>query len=109
MKIHLPRDILLVPDLDLHGEKTEQIRELEDWASQLCRSLEEYFRKAYYDVRMGTSTFKVFTSEPTTSDLAEGQLGLYGGYVYAMMNSTLYRTAMETPNSKNLICRITVS
>jgi len=94
MTINLPRDVMLVPDLDLIGEKTEQIRDLEHWLSQLCRSIEEYFKKAYYDISMGTVRHRVVSSVPAVGDLGEGEIVLYDNQVdtrriYTKMNGVL--------------------
>lgn len=94
MLINLPSDILLLPDLDLSGEKTEQIHELEDWLAQLCRSIEEYFKKVYYDISMGTIRHRIVSIVPVVGDLGEGEIVLYDNQVdtrriYTKMNGTL--------------------
>lgn len=94
MRIHLPNKIMLVPDLILPEEAGAQRDELQKWLSELCRSIEEYFRKAYFDISMGTSRFRITTSVPTTSTLEEGEIILYDNQVdtrriYTKMNGVV--------------------
>ena len=107
MKINLPTTVLLVPDFR-YGEGDGK-KELEKWLGQLCRSLEDYFKKAYWDISMGTSTFKVFSAEPTLNDLSEGQIGLSEGFLFTVQDGVMYRVKMTAINHKDLLCRVTVS
>lgn len=107
--INLPNDVLLPLDFKFSGEVEEDNKQLEKWLEELCRSIEEYFKKAYYDVSNGTSTFTVYTTEPTSSDLSEGQLAIYSNYLYTLKNNSLYRIEMTQVNGKNLSCEVTVT
>lgn len=48
MILNLPKDIMLPPDWKFKGEVTV---ELETFLAQLSRSIEEYFRETYFDVK----------------------------------------------------------
>ena len=109
MLINLPRTVMLLPDFEYSGEKTEQMKELENWLSDLCRSLEEYFKKANYDISMGTSAFTTQTREPVLSDLVNGQMCMWNGHIYVRMNDAMYRCKLELVRSKELVCRVTVT
>jgi len=85
---------MLVPDLILPETPEEQRDELQRWLAELCHSIEEYFRKAYLDVSMGTSRFRITASVPTTGDLEEGEILLYDNQIdtrriYTKMNGIL--------------------
>jgi hypothetical protein len=99
MNIHLPSDVMLLPDLRVSGEKSEQIEEIENWLVQLCRSLEEYFRRAYFDLSLGTVRRRVVSSVPNVDDLGEGEIVLYDNTVdtrrlYTKMNGDLRYVAL---------------
>ena len=72
---------MFLPDFHYTGEldeKTVQFRdELEDWLIQLQRSLEEYYKKIYYDLALGTSKLTFSSDTATTASLDVGQMQLY--------------------------------
>ena len=72
---------MFVPDFHTSielDEKTKQFAtELEDWLVQLQRLLEEYFKKVYYDLAMGTTKLTYSSNTATTSTLDVGQMQLY--------------------------------
>jgi len=110
MKVNLPRDVLFLKDFRYSKQRDVQDAELERWLVQLVRMLEEYFRKAYLDISQGTSTFKVFTSEPTITDLQKGQIGIYSGFIYLKVGDTeMYRSSITGIGYKSLVCRLTVT
>ena len=110
MLIHLPSDVLLLPDFHYGSDESKHKQELEDWLMDLCRSLEEYFKKMYYDLIMGTSTFIQTATEPDADDLQDGQLKVWDERVYAKIDGVLYRSTQMTPVSgSNLRCRVTVT
>ncbi len=82
MQINTPKDVMFVPDfhssVDLTGDELKQFAsELEDWLIQLQRSLEEYFKKIYYDLASGTTKLTYSSDTATTSTLDVGQMQLY--------------------------------
>ena len=97
MLINLPDDVLLLPDFRYKGEVSEQQKELEEWLSRLSRSLEGYFKKAYYDISLGTVRRRIVSSEPALTDLGEGEIVLMDDEVstrriYTRMNGALWYT-----------------
>ena len=72
---------MFVPDFHTSvelDEKTKQFAtELEDWLVQLQRSLEEYFKKIYYDFAFGTNKLTFSSDTATTASLDVGQMQLY--------------------------------
>lgn len=108
MDIHLPNDVILVPTFRFSDKESEWKKDLEKWLNDLVRAIEDYFKKTYYDFSMGRSQFTVFTTEPTTGDLSEGQIGLYGNHVYTVVESTLRRVSMEEVQNANVVCRLNV-
>lgn len=82
MQIKTPKDVMFVPDFHYSGEmESEELKqfagELEDWLIQLQRSLEEYFKKVYYDLAAGTSKLTYSADTATTATLDVGQMQLY--------------------------------
>ena len=62
--IHLPNNIMLLPDFRFSSDVTDQKelgKELEDWLSQLCRSLEDTFKQAYKDIKNITDVLQIST------------------------------------------------
>ena len=62
--IHLPNNIMLLPDFRFSIDVTDQkelSKELEDWLSQLCRSLEDTFKQAYKDIKNITDVLQIST------------------------------------------------
>lgn len=103
MYIQLPSDPMFQPDFHYDGELPDEVKEyveaLEDWLSDLLRSLEDYFKKAYTDLSMGTTTRRVVSAVPGVSDLTEGEIVLYDNEVdtrrlYTRMNGVVRYVAL---------------
>jgi len=78
MTIHLPKDVMLYPDFRYTDkDQKERDRELEDWLANLCRSIEEYFKKARMDIEVGASTHLILSSIPSVTDVDEGEIVFY--------------------------------
>ena len=93
MQMNTPKDPMFVPDFHYSGETTEEVKkvlsELEDWLIQLQRSLEEYYKKVYYDLSLGASRHRLYTTVPTTTDLNDGEIALYtSGSNFRMYSNT---------------------
>ena len=97
MQVNLPKDAMMPVDFKFGGEVSEQQKELEEWLSRLSRSLEGYFKKAYYDISLGTVRRRIVSSEPALTDLGEGEIVLMDDEVstrriYTRMNGALWYT-----------------
>ena len=71
-----------------------------EFVVDLLRWIEEELRGVYNDISQGESTFKYFgATVPTTSDLNDGQLGLYNSgatwRLYVNVNGTVKLVALS--------------
>ena len=107
MNINTPRDPLL--GSDFRSESGDFQSDLTVWLGSFKVAVEDVLKRVYKDVVGGRSKYKVFTSEPSVTDLQDGQIGFYGEYMYTKYENTLRRTKMDEVKSRNLVCRVTVT
>lgn len=109
MNINIQQTPNLPHDLDFKithaGFESGVIEYLDD----LVSALENYMRKLYTDISKGTTTFRSVSTQPTQSDLNDGQVVCWNECLVVKLGGVLYKVKLLPLGASNLVCGLTVT
>lgn len=109
MTVYIQRIVGQIPVLRLSPEQDMWKQEIEKWAGEISRTLQDNFYDVYKDTTQGKMKLVEYPSQPSVLDLEEGQMALFMKRIFVNIGGEMWTTARLSKVSWTILpCSVTV-